>query len=529
MKYSFSIIVCLWALFSIEIIAQDTLVLSNNFNQLYEDGDSWLSGSGTQEVEDGFLVCQTKYDADSSCLEIMKIDHSGTIVWRRSVYCLENTADYPLIWTRIGQEFVQTQDGNFAIVFGVVNDMDWGDSDVGILKMDANANVLWLNIWEDDMWEDETNSPMGLLALNTSSDGGLIAAGVINHPTPHTGYVVKMDALGMIEWEWRSNKEESFFYSVIENKNGAFLAAGYGEGPAYEDHDLYAVRLSPEGVFMNEFLYPNKFDDIPARIHLYPNDVDSTDTYLLLGGVWDANEIANPKKQYIALLDENLEVIWEKKHPSPIPYYFGFTNTIINKDGSIIGVNEYVEETDDEDINGTGVMWYDNQGELEKVILYPPPNGAIDIFTKSFKATSDGGYIITGHIHSPQPKRTYVLKLDNDGTICAPENCVNFEYEIVEDTVDTAIDVINFQTNTQNILFYPNPVVGQTTIHYPLTNQAGILRIYNNWGQLVKKIHLPIGTNQHKFSLIEMPSGVYFLQLQTPEKIIRIEQPIIKK
>lgn len=508
MKYYLYIFTFLCLSFSTKIAAQDTLILSAAFNKLYEDEDGFLSASGTQELEDGFLVCQTNYDIDSSCLEIMKIDHVGKIIWRRSVYCLENTADYKLIGTINGEQFIQSQDGNFVIVFGVVNDMDWGDSDVGILKMDAEANVLWLNIWEDDIWEDETNSPMAIRAIDTTSDGGLIATGVINHPNPHTAYVVKMDALGTIEWEWQSDKKRSYFWTVVENQSGEFLAAGYGEGSAFRDKDLYAVRLSPEGALLSEFHYPSKFDDISARIYLYPSEEYSENTYLLLGGVWDIINIAKPKKQYIALLDENLEVIWEKTHPSPISYYFGFTNAVINEDGSFVGCREYAEA----DTNGTALMWYDNQGELEKTILYPPPVGAIDIFTKSFKATSDGGYMIAGHIHSPLPQKTYILKLDTDGEVCAPENCIDLlEYEVInpEDTVDMVIDGLYFNNNSSNVIFYPNPAQDKIMFTYPHLNKSMTVFFYNILGQLVFQKQLEEGSKETQIDIKAFPKGLY--------------------
>jgi len=453
-------------------------------------------------------------------MELMKINKLGEEVWRKHLYCVPTTVTYILLTGGYAHQIVQASDGHYVMVLHRKNPLNEYDVDISFVKFDEEGNVLWINIWEDEL-----DMPSAFGGINVTSDGGFIGAGYYNYPSvPSRGYVVKMDSLCNIEWEWSETLERGVFYSVFETEEGDFVAGGYGEGEVYTNSDLYVVKLSSEGTLLHDFVYLNTFPDAPGMVFPYTTEeYPNNDTYLLLGGVWDENDLANPRKQYIALLDSTLSPIWEKKHPSPLDIGMGFgASVVIKEDGSFVGFREYFDGEKDEIV----LMWYNNEGELTHTTHYNPTPEIYDHVAGDFKATSDGGYIIIGHDHLPVPKRTFVMKLDENGDVCNPADCIDYlEYEVIEDSTMTPDDTITsiFTIELSNLVsVYPNPVTNQITFNFYPTANPPILSLYNNLGQIVKKEEI---VPSKKILLNDLPTGIYYWELykQNGKIIIRGE------
>ena len=505
MKHIFYILLLLT---SLSLLAQDTLVHSASFSKVYADSISWLYGTGGVELEDGFLITQININNDSTCMELMKINKLGEDVWRRSLYCVPTTVTYILLTGGTSNQIVQTPDGNYIMLMIRKNPLNQYDQDMGFVKFDKEGNVLWVNLWEDDL-----DLPSALFAFDNTSDGGFIGAGYYNYPgDPSRGYVVKMDSLCNIEWEWSETLEYGVFYSVFETTEGNFIAGGKGdgEGEVSTGADLYVVKLSSEGTLLSDFVYLNRYEDTPVRVIPYDTVAH---TYLIAGGVWDENDWDNIKKQYVALLDSTLSPIWEKKHPSPLGDAMGFGKSIIIKeDGSFVGFGEHW----DNDLGKDEIvlMWYNNEGDLTHTTHHNPTPEIDDHYTSDFKATSDGGYLIIGHDHLPAPKRTFVMKLDENGDVCNPADCIDYlEYEVIEDSTITPEDTVTsiaILEPSSLISVYPNPTSNQLTFHFSPRANPPTLSLYNNLGQVVKKEEIQ---PSKKILLTELPTGIYYWKL----------------
>lgn len=80
---------------------------------------------------------------------------------------------------------------------------------------------------------------------------------------------------------------------------------------------------------------------------------------------------------------------------------------------------------------------------------------------------------------------------------------------------------------------YPNPFNPQTKINYELSVPMEIsLNIYNSLGQrvhtLIDKIEKPAGKHQVVFEAGNLPSGIYFYQLQTGSTIQTRKMMLVK-
>lgn len=512
-------------LFFINLNAQDTLVHSASFNRVFEpDSNNRLIGGYFIETNDGFLVNSLHIKSDSTCVDILKLDVKGEKQWIKSLICAETNETFISIGTSpvsSTSPIVATNDGNYIMCLQRTNPENAYDPDIGIVKFTEEAEVIWLNFWEDDL-----NMPSALADIKPTLDGGYITSGYYNYPDlPSKGYIVKLDSAGMIEWEWLADLNTSIFYSVFEDSNGNILAGGRGANP--NSGDLYVVKLSSEGELLYDFVYENVLLDTPATVVPHIKD----NTYLVLGGVWKYPPTEESiRDQYIALLDSTLTPIWEKRHPSPLNGNLGFYfNAVVYPDGSFVGFQEKKAEVTDTTTYGSdtiALMWYNNEGDFQKIRTYPTLTGTHEHLTYGFGATSDGGLMLTGSIQWPGSKKTVVMKLDENGDACFPANCVEYlDYEVIypEDTLTNDSLINDTISSLPHLIQLPMPTVSPNPADKDLVFSFGEewvivedlgLSMVNAQGQVVYQETLK--TNQQQNVIIDVSDwgeGFYFYRL----------------
>ena len=176
---------------------------SKTWRKMY-GGSGWDRASSIQQTSDGgYIVAGSSYSTDipgvtnhgdltQDCY-IIKLDADGEVLWQNMFGGSEEESAYSIQQTSDGGYIVAGSSSSTDIP-GVTNH---GSSDFYIIKLDADGNVLWQNMYGGSDGD-------GAYSIQKTSDGGYIVGGsslstdipgVINHGYCDF-YIIKLNALG---------------------------------------------------------------------------------------------------------------------------------------------------------------------------------------------------------------------------------------------------------------------------------------------------------------------------------------------
>ena len=169
---------------------------------------------------------------------ILKLNSVGDIIWQKGIggnstdilTTLENTNDGGIILGGYSHSGISGDKTEANIT---------GSFDYWIVKLDVFGNIEWQNTI-GGAGNDE------LYALKPTSDGGYILGGRSNSPATadkseasdeyYDFWVVKVDSLGIIEWENTvGGAEYDYLYSIIATPDNNYLVAGWSNSPVSGD------------------------------------------------------------------------------------------------------------------------------------------------------------------------------------------------------------------------------------------------------------------------------------------------------
>jgi hypothetical protein len=188
-----------------------------------------------QTSDGGYAITGTTYSfgAGEANVYVVKLDANGNLQWTKTIGGEEHDEGYSLI---------QTSDGGYAIA-GYTTSFGAGLLDVYVVKLDAKGNLQWTKTigGESDDW--------GFSLIQTSDGGYAIAGYTKSFGAGETDvYVVKLDANGNLQWtKTIGGKEWDSGHSLIQTADGGYAIAGttksFGTGVA----DVYVVKLDANG------------------------------------------------------------------------------------------------------------------------------------------------------------------------------------------------------------------------------------------------------------------------------------------
>ncbi len=188
---------------------------------------------------------------------VVKVDSLGNLEWQRALGGSGN--DFLSAVTLTG-------DGGYVVVGrtessdGDVIGYHGGGSDMWVVKLDADGNLIWQNA----LGGSADSQGRSIIATN---DGGFIVAGstsasdgdVTFNNGAFDGWVVKLDSLGELVWEKTMGGSATDSPSTIRSTtDGGFLLAGYSQsndgdvGFNHGDKDVWVVKLGPEPTGISE-------------------------------------------------------------------------------------------------------------------------------------------------------------------------------------------------------------------------------------------------------------------------------------
>jgi hypothetical protein len=168
-------------------------------------------GSSMVQTSDGDYILA---GGDLSDVRLIKIDVDGNKIWERT-FDSGKSRD-------MGTSVQGTTDGGYIIV-GTSGAWE-GNSDIWIIKTDANGNKLWDRIFDggDDDWGN---------SIQQTSDGGYIVLGTMDSPESSDGdthvstWLIKIDADGSSIWQ--KTFEGSWSNNVVQQtSDGGYIILG---------------------------------------------------------------------------------------------------------------------------------------------------------------------------------------------------------------------------------------------------------------------------------------------------------------
>ncbi|MGC4039730.1 MAG: T9SS type A sorting domain-containing protein [Flavobacterium sp.] len=424
-------------------------------------------------------------------LWVVKVTESGDIQWQKS---FGGSRD------EYGRRIKQTSDGGYIIIATTLsNDGDithnYGESDYWIVKLDNSGVMEWQKsyggISVDDAYDIKQTLDGGYIVVGNSVT--ILNSFAANHIGNSDVWLVKLNALGNIEWENSSGGESNeTAMAVSQTIDGGYIVASHtwsniGAIGGHADNDFFVVKYTATGSVEwqrviggsgNEYV----FDILQLNDGSYvvAGNTTSTDNGILNHGMQDG---------FVVKLDDNGEPVWQKTFGGT--EYDGFEDVEITSDNKII-LSGYTHSYNGDvtDYHGGQDAWVveiNTNGELQwQKTFGSTDNEGI----QELHQTVDGGFIMAG------------LKLPLYGNL-STRNCWIVKLNSGALSTDTF--------ENAGIKLYPNPV--EETFRIDLTEDVTLksIRIYNLLGQLVQLFYNPAET----MSVSGLSSGNYLIKITT--------------
>jgi hypothetical protein len=181
-----------------------------------------------QTLDGGYIVAGWSTDADphspAECIQILKLDNSGNIIWKKS-----NTLSY----FNAAYSILQTTDEGYIVAGG-------NDNDLFVLKLDASGDAIW---------EKNYGSSYSDLAfsIQQTADGGYIVAGYTEIDFYHSDlWILSIDENGDVLWQKTyGGSNDDVGYSIQHTLNGGYIVAGESRslGSGGSTKDLLLLKL----------------------------------------------------------------------------------------------------------------------------------------------------------------------------------------------------------------------------------------------------------------------------------------------
>jgi len=236
------------------------------------DGEAlWTKIYGGLSGMDGSRAVQVTPD---SCYMIAGWTATFGTAGSEDVWLLKIDANGDTLWTKTyggagwdeARAMQKTTDGGY-IIAGVTGSFGTGDSDIYLIKTDANGDTLWTRTYGGT--GDEYGN-----AVQQTTDNGYIITGYTQSFGPgwFNLYLVKTDEYGDTLWtQVYGGTELDFGYSVQQTSDHGYIIAGQTGSFGAGADDAWLIRLAPEpgieeaagGIITDTYVllnsYPNPF------------------------------------------------------------------------------------------------------------------------------------------------------------------------------------------------------------------------------------------------------------------------------
>ena len=354
------------------------------FNKTYGGNDTCnMLCQVAYPLADGFLT-MGGYATDDfgHTLYIMKTDQRGEFVWLKHLVQGDT-------WGVIedGKRLCATNDGNFVLTIGKALLPLGTGSTIHLFKFNTNGDTIWHRIYNNE------HSQLARHVIQTS-DGGFALAGFRYYEggVADTArcLLIKTDTAGYIQWQRTySMGNDARAFSVHQTPwDGGYILGGMGYSPT-TGYDMWVVKTDSLGDTLWTRSYGSVYWDWGGRIMplttLEEYNAGVLGEYILTGAWRDTNNDWE-SKLYIAKLDSEGNIIWQRKHANYGYFYSLQALPIVRQDNRVIGISGFQNNNG---FQNPVIVSFKSNGDIDwlKPITINPEK---DCYIKDMRPTDDG-------------------------------------------------------------------------------------------------------------------------------------------
>ena len=206
-----------------------------------------VASSIQQTSDGGFIVAgETSSFGTDTDVWILKLDANGNISWQKN---------YGGNGVDVAHSIQQTSDGGF-IVAGESKSFGTGDRDIWVLKINSSGGIQWQKTYGEDAADDSAYS------VQQTSDGGFIVAGETILTNVGDFWVFKLDANGVIQWQKKyGGTNADVANSIRQTSDGGYIVAGGTSSFTHFFGDIWVLKLDSAGAIQWENTYGGSFSN----------------------------------------------------------------------------------------------------------------------------------------------------------------------------------------------------------------------------------------------------------------------------
>ena len=403
------------------IIAQPEIAWTHTYG-----GNNWDEGHCVRETADGGYIVGGLTMSFSSGLY--------------DVYLIRTTENGDLLWSQSyggagwdeARAVQQTSDGGF-ITSGRTTSFGAGDSDIYVIKTDADGDTLWTGTYggvdyDDSQWIGEIPGEGYIITGETFSYGE--GGGDI--------LLLKIDLDGDLVWyeTYGGPSDEDAQWAQFTS-DGGIIITGSTDSFGLGSDDVFLVKTNSQG----EMQWSNTFGGGEPDLSL--SVVESSLGGYIIAGQTESYGNGNDDV-YLIGVDENGNLLWEKT--------FGHSQAdaassiVETSDGGLAFAGVL---TTDEGGFDAWIVKTDAQGDSLWTQVYSAGPGweTWDI-AFSIQSTNDGGFIVTGMTGVIQQFNVFLMKIESESD---PQSSV---FHVPDDFPDIQ-SAISYATDGDTVLVHP--------------------------------------------------------------------------
>jgi len=455
-------------------------------------------GCSVQQTTDGGYIVAgytESFGAGESDVWLVKIDANGDTLWTRT--CGGRDYDY-------GWDVQQTSDGGY-IVTGYTESFGAGSDDVYLVKTDANGDSLWTRTYGGS--DDDQG-----YSVQQTSDGGYIITGETDSFGAGSSdfYLVKTDANADTLWtRTYGGSSTDMGWSVQQTSDGGYIVAGYTYSFGAGGYDFYLVKTDANGDTLWTCTYGGTDSDMGYYVD------QTTDGGYILAGMTTSFGAGGYDVYLVRVAGEELPAVSIEIIPDDPPVTvpqggsFGFTGTLTNN-------------TEDPQVTDAWTMAIGPQKET-----YGPFKMRNDVELDPYQTRTAQ---FNQHVANLAPLGFYTYIAYCGEYPSTATDSSFFQVEVVEGQFTEAGeagwvltgsflegDLADLPSQFALLNNYPNPFNASTVISYQLPGVSHVkLEVYNLRGQKVATLvhaQQEAGYKSVTWEDSEAASGVYFYKL----------------
>lgn len=345
--------------------------------QMTEDGGYIIAGS------------TSSFSAGENDFWLLKFDSNNDISWQKTYGDSGN--DY-------ATDIQQISQGGYIVV-GTTYSFGAGGSDIWVLRLDGNGDILWQKSYGGSSFDYGT-------CVQQISDGYIVAGNTFSYGAGECDiWLLELDSEGEITWQ-KTYGSSGFDWSfhLQQTVDGQYLIAGdtfsFGAG----ENDFWVLKLDRAGEISWQKTYGGSSFDWAFRLQQ-----SETGGYIIAGNTLSFG--AGENDVWLLKLDNQGQIVWQKTYGGARFDWPASINPILDG-GYVVACGSYSFGAGEDDL---WVFKLDSQGN---VVWQKTYGGEKSDHATSIQPVEDG-FILAGITSSSGAGKDdlLLLKLDHNGVI----------------------------------------------------------------------------------------------------------------